>query len=48
MGALTVPLLADSFGLTAPFPLAGALVMVAAAGVAVVSHRTRRPRPPRP
>lgn len=45
VGALTGGLLADSFGLTAPFHLAGVLVAVAAAGVAVVFHRTRPPRP---
>ncbi|WP_141246347.1 hypothetical protein [Streptomyces albidoflavus] len=44
-GALTGGLLADSFGLTAPFHLAGVLVVLAAAGVAVVFHRSRRPRP---
>ncbi|OWA04673.1 hypothetical protein B9W68_25710 [Streptomyces sp. CS227] len=47
-GALTGGLLADSFGLPVPFHLAGALVVVAAAGVAVAFHRTRRARPPRP
>ncbi|MEU6110305.1 MFS transporter [Streptomyces albidoflavus] len=45
VGALTGGLLADSFGLTAPFHLAGVLVVVAATGVAVVFHRTRPPRP---
>ncbi|MGW9674710.1 hypothetical protein ACWGUN_16335 [Streptomyces koyangensis] len=45
VGALTGGLLADPFGLTAPFHLAGVLVAVAATGVAVVFHRTRPPRP---
>lgn len=45
VGALAGGLLADSFGLTVPFPLDGALLVVAAAGVAVVFHRTRRSPP---
>ncbi|MBL3807504.1 hypothetical protein [Streptomyces sp. BRB081] len=45
MGALAGGLLADSFGLTVPFPLDGALLVVAAAGVAVVFHRPRRSPP---